>query len=96
MNKHGYKFRVLFYKIIVEYRKRSENMNSKECELSSIYKMKKPEDIPYNLPEGLSVYFYIEFYMQAMHILKDVDYERYNICKEKLKELTILEEELNL
>lgn len=45
-------------------------MNSKECELSSIYKMKKPEDIPYNLPEGLSVYFYIEFYMQAMHILK--------------------------
>lgn len=34
--------------------------------------------------------------MQAMHILKDVDYERYNICKEKLHELTILEEELNL
>ena len=54
------------------------------------------EDIPYNLPEGLSVYFYIEFYMQAMHVLKDVDYERYNVCKEKLKELTILEEELNL
>ena len=71
-------------------------MNSKECELSSIYKMQNPQDIPYNLPEGLSVYFYIEFYMQAMHILKDVDYERYNICKEKLKELTILEEELNL
>ena len=71
-------------------------MNSKKCELSSIYKMQKQEDITYNLPEGLSVYFYIEFYMQAMHILKDVDYERYNICKEKLKELTILEEELNL
>lgn len=72
------------------------NMKSKECELSSIYKMKKPEDIPYSLPEGLSVYFYIEFYMQCMHILKDVDYERYNICKRKLQELTILEEELNL
>lgn len=71
-------------------------MNNKKCELSSIYNMQKPEDIPYNLPEGLSVYFYIEFYMQAMHILKDVDYERYNICKEKLKELIILEEELNL
>lgn len=71
-------------------------MKSKECELSIIYKMQKTEDIPYNLPEGLSVYFYIEFYMQAMHILKDVDYERYNICKEKLKELIILEEELNL
>lgn len=71
-------------------------MESKKCELSSIYNMQKPEDIPYNLPEGLSVYFYIEFYMQAMHVLKDVDYQRYNICKEKLKELTILEEELNL
>ena len=71
-------------------------MNNKKCELSSIYEMKKPEDIPYNLQEGLSVYFYIEFYMQAMYILKDVDYERYNICKEKLRELTILEEELNL
>ena len=70
-------------------------MNNK-CELSSIYKMKKPEDIPYSLSEGLSVYFYIEFYMQCMHILKAVDYERYNICKRKLQELTILEEELNL
>lgn len=71
-------------------------MKGKECELSSIYKMTKPEDIPYSLPEGLSVYFYIEFYMHAMHILKGVDYERYNICKEKLHELTILEKELNL
>lgn len=71
-------------------------MKSKECELSSIYEMKKPEDIPYSLPEGLSVYFYIEFYMHAMHMLKGVDYERYNICKDKLYELTILEEELNL
>ena len=71
-------------------------MENKECELSSIYKMEKPEDIPYSLPEGLSVYFYIEFYMQAMHILKNVDYERYNICKHKLQELTLLEEELNL
>lgn len=71
-------------------------MKSKECELSSIYNMKKLEDIPYNLPSGLSVYFYIEFYMQCMHILKDVDYERYNICKQKLQELTLLEEELNL
>lgn len=71
-------------------------MKNKECELSSIYNMKKPEDIPYNLPSGLSVYFYIEFYMQCMHILKDVDYERYNICEEKLKELVELEEELNL
>lgn len=71
-------------------------MEKVKCELSSIYKMTKSEDIPYNLPEGLSVYFYIEFYMQAMHILKNVDYERYNICKEKLHELTILEEELNL
>lgn len=70
-------------------------MNNK-CEYNSIYKMEKPEDIPYSLPKGLSVYFYIEFYMQAMHILKNVDYERYNICKHKLKELTILEEELNL
>lgn len=72
------------------------NMKNKECELSSIYNMKKPEDIPYSLPEGLSVYFYIEFYMQCMHILKDVDYERYNICKDKLRELIELEEELNL
>lgn len=71
-------------------------MKSKECELSSIYKMKNPEDIPYNLPDGLSVYFYIEFYMQAMHVLKDVDYERYNTCKNKLKELVELESELNL
>lgn len=71
-------------------------MKSKECEYNSIYKMKKPEDIPYDLPEGLSVYFYIEFYMQCMHILKYVDYERYNICKQKLQELTIIEEELNL
>lgn len=71
-------------------------MEKVKCEFSSVYKMKKTEDIPYSLPEGLSVYFYIEFYMQAMHILKDVDYERYNICKEKLHELTILEEELNL
>ena len=71
-------------------------MKNKECELSNIYKMTKPEDIPYNLPEGLSVYFYIEFYMQAMHILKNVDYERYNICGQKLQELTLLEEELNL
>lgn len=71
-------------------------MEENKCKLSSIYKMKKPEDIPYSLPEGLSVYFYIEFYMQAMHILKGVDYERYNICKEKLHELTILEAELNL
>lgn len=70
-------------------------MNNK-CELSSIYKMKNPEDIPYSLSEGLSVYFYIEFYMQCMHILKDVDYERYNICKDKLIELVELEEELNL
>ena len=70
-------------------------MNNK-CELSSIYKMKNPEDIPYSLSEGLSVYFYIEFYMQCMHILKDVDYERYNICKDKLRELVELEEELNL
>lgn len=71
-------------------------MEKVKCEFSSIYKMTRPEDIPYNIPEGLSVYFYIEFYMHAMHILKDVDYERYNICKEKLHELTILEEELNL
>lgn len=71
-------------------------MKNKKCELSSIYEMKKPEDIPYSLPEGLSVYFYIELYMQAMHTLKDVDYERYNICKKKLHELTILEDELNL
>lgn len=71
-------------------------MEKIKCEFTSIYKMKKQEDIPYNLPEGLSVYFYVEFYMQAMHILKDVDYERYNICKDKLHELTILEEELNL
>lgn len=71
-------------------------MEKVKCEFTSIYKMKKPEDIPYSLPDGLSVYFYMEFYMQAMHILKDVDYERYNICKEKLRELTILEEELNL
>lgn len=71
-------------------------MKSKECELSIIYKMTKPEDIPYSLPEGLSVYFYIEFYTQCMHILKDVDYERYNICKNKLRELIELEEELNL
>lgn len=71
-------------------------MEKVKCEFSSVYKMKKPGDIPYSLPEGLSVYFYIEFYMQAMHILKDVDYERYNICKEKLHELTISEEELNL
>lgn len=70
-------------------------MNNK-CELSSIYKMKKPEDIPYSLPEGLSVYFYIEFYTHAMHILKDVDYERYNICKDKLRELVELAEVLNL
>lgn len=70
-------------------------MNDK-CEYNSIYTMKKPEDIPYSLPEGLSVYFYIEFYVQAMHILKNVDYERYNICKDKLRELTIIEEELNL
>lgn len=70
-------------------------MNNK-CELSSIYKMKNPEDIPYSLPDGLSVYFYIEFYMQCMHILKGVDYERYNICKDKLRELVELEEELNL
>lgn len=70
-------------------------MNNK-CELSSIYIMKNPEDIPYSLSEGLSVYFYIEFYMQCMHILKDVDYERYNICKDKLRELVELEEELNL
>lgn len=70
-------------------------MNNK-CGLSSIYKMKNPEDIPYSLSEGLSVYFYIEFYMQCMHILKDVDYERYNICKDKLRELVELEEELNL
>lgn len=71
-------------------------MKTKECEYNSIYKIKKLEDIPYSLPGGLSVYFYIEFYMQAMHILKDVDYERYNICKRKLQELTILEEECNL
>lgn len=71
-------------------------MEKVKCEFTSIYKMQKPEDIPYSLPEGLSVYFYIEFYIQAMHILKDVDYERYNICKEKLHELTMLEEELNL
>lgn len=70
-------------------------MNNK-CELSSIYKIKKPEDIPYSLPEGLSVYFYIEFYMHTLHVLKNVDYERYNICKDKLKELVELEEELNL
>lgn len=70
-------------------------MNNK-CEFASIYEMKTPEDIPYSLPEGLSVYFYIECYIQAMHILKDLDYERYNICKRKLQELTILEEELNL
>lgn len=70
-------------------------MNNK-CELLNIYKMKNPEDIPYSLSEGLSVYFYIEFYMQCMHILKDVDYERYNICKDKLRELVELEEELNL
>lgn len=69
-------------------------MNNK-CELSSIYKMKKQEDIPYSLPDGLSVYFYIEFYMQCMHILKDVDYERYNICKDKLRVLVKLEEGLN-
>lgn len=71
-------------------------MEKVKCEFSSIYKMKKPKDIPYSLPEELSVYFYIEFYMQAMHVLKDVDYERYNICREKLNELTIIEEELNL
>lgn len=70
-------------------------MNNK-CELSNIYKMKKPEDIPYSLPDGLSVYFYIEFYMQCMHILKNVDYERYNICKDKLRKLVELEKELNL
>lgn len=71
-------------------------MEKVKCEFSSIYKMKKSEDIPYSLPEGLSVYFYIEFYMQCMHILKGVDYERYNICRRKLQELTLLEEELNL
>lgn len=62
-------------------------MSVEECELKTIYDMKKVEDIPYAIPDGLSKEYYIEFYMQCMHILKDVDYERYNICKNKLEEL---------
>lgn len=58
----------------------------KKCDFSKIYEMKTPEDIPYNLPEGLSLDWYIEFYFVASHILKNKDYERYNICRDKLYE----------
>lgn len=58
----------------------------KKCDFSEIYKMKTPDDIPYNLPGGLSLDWYIEFYVVACNILKNNDYERYNICINKLNE----------
>ena len=58
----------------------------KKCDFSKIYEMKTPDDIPYNLPGSLSIDWYIEFYSVACHILKNNDYERYNICINKLNE----------
>ena len=59
----------------------------KLCSFSSIYQMKEEKDIPYNIPNGLSKEWYIEFYTVACHILKDKNKARYEICLSKLKEL---------
>lgn len=51
--------------------------------------MKKPSDIPYSLPSGLEKEFYIEFYTHTCKILKQFGhFKRYDICKQKLDELT--------
>ena len=47
----------------------------KKCDFSKIYKMKTPDDIPHNLPGGLSLDWYIEFYVVACNILKNNDYK---------------------
>ena len=58
------------------------------CQFESLKNMKKPEDIPYSLPEGLEKEFYQEFYMRCIkifhaHGMKD----RADVCEQKLKEL---------
>lgn len=59
----------------------------KSCDFANIYRMKKPEDIPYSLPLNMGKEWYIEFYTVACHILKDADKDRYEVCLTKLKEL---------
>ena len=59
----------------------------KLCSFSSIYQMKEEKDIPYNIPNGMSKEWKIEFYTQCCHILKDKNKERYDFCYDKLMEL---------
>lgn len=49
--------------------------------------MKEEKDIPYNIPNGMSKEWYIEFYTVACKILSKTNKERYDICFNKLMEL---------
>lgn len=58
------------------------------CKFKALENIKKPEDIPLSIPEGLEKEFYQEFYMRCIkifhqHGMKD----RSDICEKKLKEL---------
>lgn len=59
----------------------------KLCSFSSIYQMKEEKDIPYNIPNGMSKEWYIEFYTVACNILRKTNKERYDVCFSKLMEL---------
>ena len=49
--------------------------------------MKEEKDIPYNIPNGMSKEWYIEFYTVACKILSKTNKERYDICFNNLMEL---------
>lgn len=58
------------------------------CQFKALENMKKPEDIPYSLPEGLEKEFYQEFYMRSIKIFHAHGMkERADVCEQKLKEL---------
>lgn len=60
----------------------------KKCKFKVLENIKKPEDIPLSIPEGLDKEFYQEFYMRCIKIFHAHGMkERADICEQKLKEL---------
>lgn len=60
----------------------------KKCKFEVLENIKKPEDIPYSLPEGLEKEFYQEFYMRCVKIFHAHGMKEHaDVCEQKLKEL---------
>lgn len=64
------------------------HISVKKCKFKVLENIKKPEDIPLSIPEGLEKEFYQEFYMRCIKIFHAHGMkERADLCEKKLKEL---------